>query len=299
MVVGFTTDAARVMGKFIRSLPIEIIHQECFAHGIHLAVCDVLYKKKENDIENENDMDIEVEVEIEVENDDDDIANDVEVNIDVDIEPELNQNLGEIIKKIRKVVKKFRQSPVKNDTHLQPLIVQSFGKELKLNLDVVTRWNSLLSMLERFYKLRREIQMACISAELEFPLSDADLTKVNEVCEALNPVKFAIEMLSKNEADLLYADQMLQFVIQELSDQNSEIAQEIKEAFIKRVLARRLNKVVHLMEYLENPRFIEQNQDNFKQKIVKSDISKLATSLITRLFPTSATQDEVKVEATN
>ena len=91
MVVGFTTDAARVMGKFIRSLPIEIIHQECFAHGIHLAVCDVLYKKKENDIENENDMDIEVEVEIEVENDDDDIANDVEVNIDVDIEPELNQ----------------------------------------------------------------------------------------------------------------------------------------------------------------------------------------------------------------
>ena len=36
-----------------------------------------------------------------------------------------------------------------------------------------------------------------------------------------------------------------------------------------------------------------------RDKIVKSDISKLATSLITRLFPTSATQDEVKVEATN
>ena len=37
MVVGFTTDAARVMGKFIRCLPTEVIHQQCFTHGIHLA----------------------------------------------------------------------------------------------------------------------------------------------------------------------------------------------------------------------------------------------------------------------
>ena len=37
MVVGFTTDAARVMGKFIKCLPFPVIHQLCFAHGIHLA----------------------------------------------------------------------------------------------------------------------------------------------------------------------------------------------------------------------------------------------------------------------
>ena len=37
MVVCFTTDGARVMGKFVRSLPIQILHQECLAHGIHLA----------------------------------------------------------------------------------------------------------------------------------------------------------------------------------------------------------------------------------------------------------------------
>ena len=37
MVVCFTTDAAKVMGKFIRSLPINILHQECLTHGIHLA----------------------------------------------------------------------------------------------------------------------------------------------------------------------------------------------------------------------------------------------------------------------
>ena len=38
MVVGFTTDAAPVMKKFIKCLPIDdMIHQECFTHGIHLA----------------------------------------------------------------------------------------------------------------------------------------------------------------------------------------------------------------------------------------------------------------------
>ena len=36
-----TTDGASVMAKFGRSLPCE--HQLCFAHGVHLAVIDVLY----------------------------------------------------------------------------------------------------------------------------------------------------------------------------------------------------------------------------------------------------------------
>ena len=37
MLVCFTTDGARVMGKFIKSLPIPILHQECLTQGIHLA----------------------------------------------------------------------------------------------------------------------------------------------------------------------------------------------------------------------------------------------------------------------
>ena len=41
-VVAATTDGASVMVKYGKSiLP---IHQLCLAHGIHLAVCDVLYK---------------------------------------------------------------------------------------------------------------------------------------------------------------------------------------------------------------------------------------------------------------
>ena len=135
---------------------------------------------------------------------------------------------------------------------------------------------------------------------LEFPLTNDDLQKVQELCQALIPVKFATKMLSKKEADLLFADQMLQFVLEKLGEQNTPIAQEIKEAFEKRVLARRLTKVVHLMEYLNNPKFLDQHQDYFKQRIVKSDISKLATSLTKRLFPAAQdTIDQIEAEVTN
>ena len=96
------------------------------------------------------------------------------------------------------------------------------------------------------------------------------------------PVKFATKMLSKGDADLLFG--LLQFILEKLNEQNSPISQEIKDAFEERVLARRLTKVVHLMEYLQTPRFLDQPQDYFKQRIVKSDITKLATSLIRRLF---------------
>ena len=42
-VVTCITDGAAVMIKFGKYIPCE--HQLCYAHGIHLSVCDVLYGK--------------------------------------------------------------------------------------------------------------------------------------------------------------------------------------------------------------------------------------------------------------
>ncbi len=41
-IVAATTDGAKVMVKFGRLIP--SLHQLCFSHGYHLAVCDFLYK---------------------------------------------------------------------------------------------------------------------------------------------------------------------------------------------------------------------------------------------------------------
>lgn len=43
-IASVTTDGARVMKKMGREIGPD--HQICFAHGLHLAVCDLLYKKK-------------------------------------------------------------------------------------------------------------------------------------------------------------------------------------------------------------------------------------------------------------
>jgi hypothetical protein len=56
--------------------------------------------------------------------------------------------------KIRKVVRIFRSSPTNNGKCLQNYIAAEFGKEIFLQLDPMTHWNSLLSMLERFFELR-------------------------------------------------------------------------------------------------------------------------------------------------
>ena len=54
------------------------------------------------------------------------------------------------------------------------------------------------------------------------------------------------------------------------------------------------------MEYLQNPRFLDQQHDFFKQRIIKSDITKLATSLIKCLFPSAQDNiDHVEAEVTN
>ena len=53
-IVGVTTDGASLMVKFGKDN--QFIHQLCLAHGTHLSVCDILYKKKqlEEDAEEEH-----------------------------------------------------------------------------------------------------------------------------------------------------------------------------------------------------------------------------------------------------
>ena len=74
---------------------------------------------------------------------------------------ELRQQIDSTIKKVRKLVKFFRKSPLKNEK-LQTHIKAAFNHELELKVDVKTRCNSMVQMLRRVVKVKDQLLKAAI-----------------------------------------------------------------------------------------------------------------------------------------
>ena len=68
--------------------------------------------------------------------------------------PFFNLEIENVLKKVRKVVKIFRKTPVKNET-LQKYVLLEQNKELSLVLDCKTRWSSMHETVERFICLKK------------------------------------------------------------------------------------------------------------------------------------------------
>ena len=124
-------------------------YQLCFAHAIHLAVVDVIYKKKvKNNNLSTNDKDI-----VDDFDDDDEEEEQNEINDQAaDLVPELHK----VLIKVRKIVVTFKRSPLKMDS-LKCFSKMELGQELVVILDSKTRWNSMLTMIQRFIKVKKAV----------------------------------------------------------------------------------------------------------------------------------------------
>ena len=286
-VVASVTDGASLMVRFGKDTCPE--HVTCYGHAIHLAVCDVLYKKTQLQKPSENFICLLSDCENDTENDSiaegDDNSKEEEQNKAVP----LASNLQNVVKKVRKIVKLFRRSPVKNDDHLQPYIVEYFGREKMLLLGCKTRWNSLLAMLERFYELQKEIKMAMVQLDANFDVSEKE---IKEMCEVLAPFKAAIDALASEDADLLLSEKVIAFVLKKLGELQSSISKNLIERFSARVNERRNDELMHLFEYLKKSSYIDQPEDHLGHKIRRPKIIAMATRLLQRLFATNES-DEV------
>lgn len=152
------------MTKFGRLAPTEA--QTCYTHGLHLAVCDVLYTKQVGNStapdaglssDDMTDLSANSDTDVSDESDDDHDersaihlgAAEVEFKYDGDGVPELDLKWCEVISKFRKECRTFRKSALKSEI-LQEYVKKEHGKELKPLLDVKVRWNSMEAMLSRF-----------------------------------------------------------------------------------------------------------------------------------------------------
>jgi len=155
-IVCIVNDGASVMVK-VGSLT-DAEQQLCHAHGVQLAVLDVLYRRREQvtpavsahcqfaatDSENNsNGEDADAE-EVQA-------AQGMEIiDDDYDVFVKMSPEYQDVVQKVQKVVKQFKLSPTKNGTQLQPYVKQESGRKISLLLDCKARRNSLVDMLSRF-----------------------------------------------------------------------------------------------------------------------------------------------------
>lgn len=221
-VVACTSDGASVCVKF--GTLIISTHQQSLNHGIHLAVVDVLVKKnsKRNMVVHNTDTDADSDGSADSDDGENEYASDISdfdegnntnSDSDCDFEDaayvmiELQPDIHAALVKVRKIVRIFKNSPVKN-SFPQEHVRKEHGKDLKMLLDVKTRWNSTETMLQRFMFL---YESSCKPALLELNhdndlLNAAELQLLRDLLQCLQPIKLAITELSKRDCDLLKSE---------------------------------------------------------------------------------------------
>lgn len=283
-IVGCTTDGASVMIKFGRE--IKPYHQICIAHTIHLAVCDILYNKK---------LEVLTEENIEDSDNDDEDHDSQENNLifennDENVSHlEFNENYRELIEKIRKIVKIFRKSPLKNEK-LQDFIKGEYGKEMKLLLDCKTRWNSLLTMLERFLKVKKCIPKALRAIGSTETLSDSEWNSIDNLLDTLRPIEIILRNLCSEDSNILEAESSIQFLLSKLKNKKTTVANQLYGSLLDRYSSRRQNEAVSILSFLHNPELSQQDTDFIA--ISKSNLKKFGEKTFERLFNSSEEFDE-------
>ncbi|XP_075990255.1 uncharacterized protein LOC142985898 [Anticarsia gemmatalis] len=288
-VVGITTDGASVMVKVGKL--VSCYQQLCFAHGLQLAVVDILYKKKHNLVLEET-----IDSRFNESDDDEDPVDSSESTADMAViisypdfpDIEIVTKYSDLLSKVRKVVKLFKKSPTKNDTFLQKYIKEEKGKELSLILDCRTRWNSLLDMIERFYDLKVCIDKSLIDIQSDVKFTDEECSTMKVLIDCLQPFKLAVEALCRRDATLITAETILKFVFEKLDGINSILSVELAEALRDRIKERRSIVITGILIYLNNPnkyysdmRLSDNTFPMPKKNLMRQEMKKILNQVIT------------------
>ena len=251
--------------------------------AFNLGVTDILYEKKTK--KNNKVGESEPYVLNDPKNDQGSIKfEDADDKEETDLIPELRG----VVSKARNIIGKFTGSHVQND-YLQTLVKEALGHELSLAKDMKTRWSSLVVMLEKFLRILPQIRIAWLMSENSWPLSPEEITTLDNLVLAMKPLELAVVELSRRSMDLLGAEAVYETTIQELTDLDTNIAKTLRDSFEKRVQERRQPTLVHLIEYLKDPSYINPNlceaQDQFGNTIQKDAVHSKASVIIQHLFP--------------
>lgn len=173
----------------------------------------------------------------------------------VELYEDLNNDFLGIVTKVRRIVRKFRESP-KNRRFLRKYT------ELSVPIDCKTRWTSLNQMLARFIKIFDQLQKACIDAKIKFDVSLGEKQILESLIHCLDKVTEAINTLSNRKANLNTCDLAISKLLQGLDERETDMCKEFKSSILQRYLSRR-TKYSDFLSYLLQHN-VDQSDNLFK-----------------------------------
>lgn len=229
---GLDLDESIVSVTRASNIRLNISHQQqCYSHALHLAVSDVLFERYSppcisNDSSSDSDSEMIVYSHV----------------------SKFNTSIQKILDEVRKTIKLFSENSF-NSKVLQSFTIQMYGEDIPLVLNSKTNWNTLEAMLSVFLKV-----YDCICSGL-YELNEPKLNVQKEVLEdlqkGLKPIILSITALNKNDANLLTAEGILEFLLESLSEEKLSYCFAFKEAIKRRIKEIKNENLVDLMRYLQ------------------------------------------------
>ena len=231
-IVAITTDGCAMMKKLGRSIASP--YQLCYAHGLQLVIQDIFYQKHNEDIgifsdgcgtddeDNRTTLDHDS---------DDDFSDGLDISGHADSGNALALNLDiiETVNKVRRVVKIFKRSPLKNET-LQKYVREKYPNGLNMILDCKTCWSSLVNMLERIVQIKVPTQKALLDLNQGIYFTDEEFALISSIVDAMNPIKMALEALCRRDTNLITAEATIKFLLDDIHKSKSHYHKKILES---------------------------------------------------------------------
>ncbi|XP_047520612.1 uncharacterized protein LOC125059942 [Pieris napi] len=274
-IISFTNSLSQMrLGMSLR-----IDNQFCLAQAVQYGVLEVLYKEEDSQI---------------YQNTEDSYDSDTEYNTkecknaffikyaEIITEPQLIYK--EIIEKVRKLVRYYKNSAARNEI-LQSNVRKKHDKEIHLILDCKKSWSTLCEMICRFLKLKDCIHESLTYLEMDLFINDEELQILNEIHESLVVIRATITVLCKPSANLLTADTALRFMIRKLDAQNNAISRHFSTVLRKHIKRSR-TITSSILQYLHHRHIYNEyaEDDAFTKPTSEEMVNKILT-LLTRIKP--------------
>jgi hypothetical protein len=153
--------------------------------------------------------------------------------------------------------------------------------EVSITLDCKTRWNSMIAMLDSYFKFKDAlVSNHELFNDLKVP-TERQIRSLEALVDALRPVEMLTKRLCESNFDVLKADIVFKTCFSALQALNSAVADKLLKALKTRYEQRRNDMLLSVLRFLSDPLGYKPGNGDFEMPKLRDAIKELYQ----RLFP--------------